>query len=139
MSEPIARRKIIVDYRINATKCQDCGTIYFPPKSFCYNEGRASRMEDLDFFYKKGALYSGTVINIPSIKFKDVGAHISGIFEFPEHSLRIPGRITDYIPPEDSVDLSSLVGKEVVPRFRRNYSGSEDCLLYTSPSPRDRS
>lgn len=132
MSEPIARRKIIVDYRINATKCQDCGTIYFPPKSFCYNEGRASRMEDLNFFYKKGALYSGTVINIPSIKFKDVGAHISGIFEFPEHSLRIPGRITDYIPPEDGVDLSSLVGREVVPRFRRNYSGSEDGLVHYS-------
>jgi len=69
MSEPIARRKIIVDYRINATKCQDCGTMYFPPKSFCYNEGRASHMEDLDFFYKKGALYSGTVINTPSNKF----------------------------------------------------------------------
>jgi hydroxymethylglutaryl-CoA synthase len=132
MSEPITRRKIIVDYRINATKCKDCGMIYFPPKLFCYNEGRDSRMEELDFFYKKGVMYSGAVINTPSNKFKDLGAHISGIFEFPDHGFRVPGRITDFIPPNESVDFSSHIGREVVPRFRRNYSGSEDGLVHYS-------
>ena len=50
MSEPISRRKSLVDYRITASESQDCGSVYFPPKSFCDVEGRASSMASVDYF-----------------------------------------------------------------------------------------
>ena len=50
MSEPISRRKSLVDYRITVSECQDCGSVYFPPKSFCDVEGRASKMASVDYF-----------------------------------------------------------------------------------------
>jgi hydroxymethylglutaryl-CoA synthase len=89
-------------------------------------------MEEFDLFYGKGRLYSGTVINTPTNKFKDLGAHISGIFEFPDDGVKVPGRVTDYIPPADSVDFSNLIGREVVPRFRRSHMSGEDGLVYYS-------
>jgi len=130
MSEPIARRKMLVDYRIVATRCQDCGAVYFPPKSFCDKEGRGSTMEDVYYFYDKGKFLSGTTINVPSNKFSDYGAFVSGIVQFK--GFNVPGRITDYEPPAEGVDVTEFIDRGVVPRFRRNYMDGEDGLVYYS-------
>ena len=92
MSEPIARRRALVDYRISATRCQQCGRVYFPPKSFCNIEGRRSEMRKADYFYHKGEFYSGAVVNIPTNKFKDLGSYLSAVVRFQEGDFRIPGR-----------------------------------------------
>ena len=132
MSEPIARRKILVDYRITATKCQNCGKVYFPPKSFCDREGRASVMQPVDYFYERGEFYSGSVIKAPTNKFKHLGSYLSGQVYFPGDDFKVPGRITDYVPPEQEVDISDFIGRGLIPRFRRNYTDGDDGLVYYS-------
>jgi len=132
MSEPIARRKSLVDYRISATRCENCGRVYFPPKSFCDREGRASKMSQVDYFYKRGVFYTGAVVNTPTNKFEHLGSLLTGIIEFPEEKLRVPGRITDYTPPSGDVEVSKFIGRNVVPRFRRLYADGESGLIYYS-------
>lgn len=132
MSEPIARRKALTDYRIAVTQCQLCGRVYFPPKSFCDKEGRESRMMRKDYFYSKGSFVSGAVINIPTNRFKHLDAYVSGIVDFAEDGFRVPGRVTDLIPSEGGMKTTELIGREVVPRFRKTYVDGEDGLVYYS-------
>jgi len=132
MSEPISRRKILVDYRISTTRCTNCGRVYFPPKSFCDVEGRASKMREVDYFYKKGKLYSGAVINNSTNKFKNIEPHLSAVVDFTDDGLKIPGRITDYTPKKGEDNVQDLVGKGLIPRFRRNYMNEEGGLVYYS-------
>jgi len=132
MSEPIARRNALVDYRISAMRCADCGRVYFPPKSFCDLEGRASTMLPEDYFYKRGELYSGTMIAAPTNKFKHLDRFLTGVIQFPEEGFRVPGRITDRIPREEGGDIQGLIGKGVMPRFRRNYADGDSGLVYYS-------
>jgi hydroxymethylglutaryl-CoA synthase len=132
MSEPISRRKALIDYRISTTKCNDCGRVYFPPKAFCDKEGRASQMSSKDYFYEKGEFYTGSVINATTVKFSDLGAHVSAVVDFPDEKFKIPGRITDYVPKVEGTDISSFMGREVVPRFRRTYMRDEGGLVYYS-------
>jgi len=132
MSEPIARRKSLVDYRISATRCESCGKVYFPPKSFCDNEGRASKMSQVDYFYKRGVFFTGSVVNSPTNRFEHLGSYISGVVDFPGESFRLPGRITDFVPPSEGVDLSKFIGRGVLPRFRRLYADGESGLIYYS-------
>lgn len=132
MSEPIARRNILVDYRICATKCETCGRTYFPPKSFCDREGRASKMSQVDYFYEKGSFFSGAVINRPTNKFSHLGSYISGVVTFKGGDFRVPGRITDLVPSSENSDLSRFIGRDVIPRFRKTYSDGSDGIVYYS-------
>ena len=132
MSEPIARRKALVDYRITATRCQYCGKIYFPPKSFCDREGRASKMTYVDHLYEKGTFFAGTVVNLPTNRFKRLNSFLSGVIQFQNDGLKVPGRITDYIPQDKGVDISDFIDRGVVPRFRRTYTDGESGLVFYS-------
>jgi len=131
LSEPIARRSLVVSYRIKATRCEGCGLTYFPPKDFCNIEGRVSRMRSIDHFYELGEFYSGSVINEPTKRFSELERYISGIILFRRTGVKVPGRITDYIP-DGETDVSEFIGKGVIPRFRRIYSDGRDGLIYYS-------
>lgn len=131
MSEPIARRNIIVEYRLKTTKCSECGEEYFPPKYFCNNEGRESEMLEVDHFYKQGEFFSGTMINEPTNRFNHMEKFVSGIMKLNENSLKVPGRITDKVFKTD-LDVKSLIGSRVIPRFRRMYTDGSDGLIYYS-------
>ncbi|MCP8323518.1 MAG: hydroxymethylglutaryl-CoA synthase [Candidatus Methylarchaceae archaeon HK02M2] len=132
MSEPITRRKILIDYRIRASRCVDCGRTYFPPKFFCNNEGRKSRMNFVDYFYSKGTLISGSVIRKPTNKFHHLSSFMSTIVTFDDGNTRIPGRITDFVPSKEELDITLFMGKNVVPRFRRLYADGDQGLIYYS-------
>jgi hydroxymethylglutaryl-CoA synthase len=132
MSEPIARRNVLVDYRISTMRCADCGKVYFPPKSFCDLEGRDSTMLPEDYFYKQGELFSGTMIATSTNKFKHLGPFLTGIIQFPEEGFKVPGRITDRIPCAEGGEIHGLIGRGVVPRFRRNYADGDSGLVYYS-------
>ena len=121
---------MLVDYRITAYKCSDCGSLYFPPKSFCDVEGRASHMLPVDHIYEEGKIYSGSVISVPTNRFKYLDSYVSCIVEFRD-DLKVPGRITDNIP-NATVDISELINRPVVPRFRRLYANGESGLVYYS-------
>jgi len=132
MSEPTARRRILVDYRIRASRCAECGQTYFPPKSFCNVEGRGSRMNYVDYFNSKGTLVSGSIIRKPTNKFLYLGTYLSGIVYFNDGGVKVPGRITDLVLPEGEADVDSFIGRGVIPRFRRLYSDGSDGLVYYS-------
>jgi hydroxymethylglutaryl-CoA synthase len=132
MSEPITRRKTLINYRIQASRCAGCGRTYFPPKFFCNNEGRRSRMDFVDYFYDKGTFVSGSVIRKPTNKFMYIGSFVSAIVSFDDGNIRVPGRITDYIPPQEELDITQFIGKSVVPRFRRLYTDGPQGLIYYS-------
>lgn len=132
MSEPIARRNILIDYRINTTRCELCGKTYFPPKSFCDREGRASKMSQVDYFYKKGSFFSGAAINRSTNKFSHLDSYISAVITFDGGSFMVPGRITDYVPPSEKLDVSEFIGKSVIPRFRKTYADGSDGIVYYS-------
>ena len=129
MSEPISRRKSLVDYRITASKCQDCGSVYFPPKSFCDVEGRASSMASVDYFYEQGEFYSGSIISAPTSHFKYLDNYLTGVAQFG--NVKLPGRITDHIPGQ-SDDINKYIGRLIIPRFRRTYADGHDGLVYYS-------
>jgi len=131
MSEPITRRKILIDYRIQASKCTNCGKTYFPPKFFCNTEGRRSHMDLVDYFYDRGNLTSGSVIRKPANEFLHIGSFMTGIISFDDGT-RVPGRVTDYTPPEEELDVTRFVGKGVIPRFRRLYTDGSQGLIYYS-------
>jgi len=125
----MARRKSLVDYRITASECQDCGSVYFPPKSFCNVEGRASKMASVDYFYEQGEFYSGSIISAPTSQFKYLDTYLMGVAQFG--NVKLPGRITDHTPGQTD-DINQYIGRPLVPRFRRTYADGHDGLVYYS-------
>ena len=124
-SEPIERRVSYLGDRLKACRCRCCGKEYFEVRDYCSNCGRKSygRMDSIDLFYDKGTLELCTLITEPTNKFSKLGNFVYGIVSFHDGKIRVPARLTDQlICNGEEVDLVSLEGREVVPRFRRRYS-----------------
>jgi hydroxymethylglutaryl-CoA synthase len=124
-SEPIERRVSYLGDRLKASCCQICGKEYFEVRDYCGNCGRKSfgKMTSIDLFYDKGKLELCTLVNEPTNKFMKLGSYVYGIVSFHNGKIRVPGRLTDQIVNDgETVDFSSLEGREVIPRFRRRYS-----------------
>jgi hydroxymethylglutaryl-CoA synthase len=87
-------------------------------------------MDSIDLFYDKGKLELCTFINEPTNKFIKLSNFVFGIVSFHEGKIRVPARLTDQLLCDGKdVDLSSLEGREVIPRFRRRYSvGKSDVV-----------
>jgi hydroxymethylglutaryl-CoA synthase len=80
-------------------------------------------MANIDLFYDKGKLELCTFINEPTNKFMKLSSFVYGIVSFHNGKIRVPARLTDQLIADGKdVDLASLEGREVVPRFRRRYS-----------------
>jgi hydroxymethylglutaryl-CoA synthase len=124
-SEPIERRVSYLGDRLKGTRCKICGKEYFEIRDYCGNCGRKSfgKMVATDLFYEKGKLEICTLINEPTNKFMKLGSYIYGVVSFHNGKIRVPGRLTDrIIQLDESIDFSTLEGREVIPRFRRRYS-----------------
>ncbi len=124
-SEPIERRVSYLGDRLKACRCQNCGKEYFEVRDYCSNCGRKSfgKMDSIDLFYDKGKLEYCTFVNEPTNKFMKLSNYVYGIVSFHDGKIRVPARLTDQLICDgDDVDLESLEGREVIPRFRRRYS-----------------
>jgi hydroxymethylglutaryl-CoA synthase len=124
-SEPIERRVSYLGDRLRASRCKICGKEYFELRDYCGNCGRKSfgKMASLDLFYDKGKIELCTFVSEPTNKFTKLESYVHGIISFHNGKIRVPGRLTDKLVKNDeTVDLSELEGKEVVPRFRRRNS-----------------
>jgi hydroxymethylglutaryl-CoA synthase len=88
-------------------------------------------MLEVDHFYKRGEFFSGALINEPTNRFNHMDKFVSGIIGLNDNGLRVPGRITDYVIKSD-LDVKNLIGKRVIPRFRRMYTDGSDGLIYYS-------
>ena len=80
-------------------------------------------MDSVDLFYDKGKLELCTFVKEPTNKFIKLTSFVYGIVSFHDGKIRVPARLTDQLICDgDNVDLASLEGREVIPRFRRRYS-----------------
>ncbi|MEM2916875.1 MAG: hydroxymethylglutaryl-CoA synthase [Candidatus Bathyarchaeia archaeon] len=132
-SEPIERRVSYIGDRLRGSRCTLCGKEYFQIKDYCGSCGRKSlgMMKDIDFFYEKGKLEVCTLIKEPTNKFTKLGPYIYGIISFHNGKVRVPGRLTDKLIKDGQIELTSLEGKEVVPRFRRRYAVERSEIIPT--------
>jgi hydroxymethylglutaryl-CoA synthase len=87
-------------------------------------------MDAIDLFYDKGTLELCTYVNEPTNKFSKLNSFVYGIVSFHNGKIRVPARLTDQLICDgEKVDLLSLEGRDVVPRFRRRYSvGKTDVI-----------
>ncbi|UCH02736.1 MAG: hydroxymethylglutaryl-CoA synthase [Candidatus Bathyarchaeota archaeon] len=132
MSEPITRRRILTDYRIRVAKCEQCGKQYFPPKSFCDVEGRHSKISHIEYFNDKGTIVSANIVRRPTNNFRYLDSLLTAVIAFDQGQIKIPGRITDYTPSNQEVDVTRFIDREVVPRFRRMFCDGESGQIYYS-------
>src|SRR3990172_5586638 len=89
-------------------------------------------MDNIDFFYEKGKLELCTIVNEPTNKFTKLESYVYGIVSFHDGKIRVPGRLTDQIVEcGETVELSELEGREVIPRFRRRYSVDKSDVVPT--------
>jgi hydroxymethylglutaryl-CoA synthase len=89
-------------------------------------------MGSIDLLFDKGKLELATLINEPTNKFTKLGNYIYGIVSFHDGKIRVPARLTDQmLCSDDTVDLSSLEGRDVIPRFRRRYSVAKNDVVPT--------
>jgi hydroxymethylglutaryl-CoA synthase len=133
-SEPIERRVSYLGDRLRASRCQICGKEYFEIRDYCSNCGRKSymKMSPVDLFYEKGKLELCTLVTEPTNKFTKLESFVYGIISFHNGKIRVPGRLTDQIiKADETVDLSALEGREVIPRFRRRYSVNKSDVVPT--------
>jgi len=132
-SEPMERRVSYIGDRLRGSRCSICGKEYFRSKDYCGKCGRKSfgKLEDVDFFYEKGTLEVCTLVNKPTNRFTKFGPYIYGIVTFHNGKVRVPSRLTDLILNNKEIELSSLEGRNVVPRFRRRYAVKQSEIIPT--------
>ncbi|MCX8150346.1 MAG: hydroxymethylglutaryl-CoA synthase [Candidatus Bathyarchaeota archaeon] len=133
-SEPIERRVSYLGDRLKISRCTICGKEYFEVRDYCSNCGRKSyeKMALADLFFDKGTLELCTLVNEPTNKFTKLESYVYGVISFHNGKIRVPGRLTDQIIKDDKpLDLTSLEGKEVVPRFRRRYMVNKSDVIPT--------
>jgi hydroxymethylglutaryl-CoA synthase len=132
-SEPIERRVSYLGDRLKASRCKICGKEYFEVRDYCGNCGRKSygKMDSADLFFEKGTLELCTLIDEPTNKFMKLERFIYGIVSFHNGKIRVPARLTDQLLCGESIDFSSLEGREVTPRFRRRYSVGKNDVIPT--------
>jgi len=133
-SEPIERRVSFIGDRLRGSQCTLCGREYFGLKDYCGKCGRKSvgKMREVDLFYEKGELEVCTFINEPTNKFTKLGAFLYGIVSFHNGKVRVPARLTDCLIRDDTkINLSSLEGRDVVPRFRRRHAVDDSDIIPT--------
>lgn len=97
-------------YRLQASKCNNCGEIFFPPRLVCSN------CKSRDFteikLPKEGKIYSFTVIRTPSSEFKEYSPFAIAIIEL-DNGIKLMCQVVDC----DFNDLE--IGKKVKLVFRK--------------------
>ena len=82
--------KFIQERRLMAVKCENCGSVFVPPRPMCTNcFSKELAWTQLD---TKGKLVTYTVIYIAPEQFQPLAPYAYGIIEL-ENGLRLPGMI----------------------------------------------
>jgi len=82
--------KFIAERRLMAVKCENCGSVFVPPRPMCTNcFSKQLAWTQLD---TKGKLVTYTVIYIAPQQFQPLAPYAYGIVEL-ENGLRLPGMI----------------------------------------------
>ena len=95
--------EFVNEKRLMAAKCNDCGTVFLPPKPMCTNCFSTNlKWNELEC---TGKLLSYTIIHVAPEQFQPLVPYIVGIIEF-ETGLRLPGMIRDVEPEKIRVGMN---------------------------------
>lgn len=110
-------RKIPNRYNLLGTKCENCGKVFFPPRSICPDCRRVGNVEKHQL-KGEGEIVSYTQVHTPQEDFEEEVPYIIAIIKL-EEGPKIIGQITE-TDPEDIE-----IGDEVETTFRN--IGEEGC------------
>ncbi len=119
LSVPGSWRKIPYRYRLEGTKCETCGTIYFPPRVICPKCRRKGKIVPFKNFSGKGKIVSWSVVYTPPAGFEELAPYILAIIEL-EEGPRVLAQVVDAkeedMAPGKEVELVTRRMQEDNPR-----------------------
>ncbi len=110
MSVPRFWREIPARYNLIGSKCETCGTYYFPPRRFCPKCRRAGKVSEYQF-KGPGEVVTYTVIHTPGDHYLGNKPYVLAIVRLDEGPLMTTQVICD--PAE------AKIGMRVRPVFRK--------------------
>jgi len=114
-------RKIPQRYNLIGTRCETCGTYYFPPRSFCPTCRREGKIAEYRF-PGKGKVVTYTVIRSASEQFEHQTPYVLAIIQLDEGP-----RFTAQVVAEPG---EIEVGTPVRPVFRRISADGESGVIH---------
>ena len=121
MSVPTYWREMPQRYRLEASKCINCGSIHFPPRKICPKcRQRSFEPVQLD---REGKLLTYTIIHVAPSVFTDQVPYAIGIVELNQ-GVRLLCQITDCSPDEIKSGMPVLI------EFRRITEDGEAGVIY---------
>jgi scaffold protein (connect acetoacetyl-CoA thiolase and HMG-CoA synthase) len=122
MRVPRYWREIPARYRMEAGKCNTCGSIQFPARIICPDCG-AREFETIKLS-GKGELTTFTIIRIAPSGFGDLVPYAVGVVKLDE-GIQVMGQVVDCDPEE------LKIGGRVTTQFRRmNEEGKTGMIMY---------
>lgn len=104
-SIPLNWRRIPERYRLIGTRCETCGTAYFPKRLLCPKCRRKGKVTEAEFS-GKGKVYSFTEVSSPPEGFEDQVPYILAVIEL-EEGAKLTGQIVD--AHKEDVEIGSPV------------------------------
>ncbi|MEM0106799.1 MAG: Zn-ribbon domain-containing OB-fold protein [Candidatus Micrarchaeaceae archaeon] len=114
-------RKFNASYNLVGTKCEKCGTTYFPPRIICKNCGRESKMKEFKLS-GNGEIYTYTKIHSSTETFKEDTPYIIVMVKTDEGPL-IEGHLIDN-------GKDPKIGARVKVVFRKMFAEGDEGLIH---------
>ncbi|RMH65740.1 MAG: Zn-ribbon domain-containing OB-fold protein [Calditrichaeota bacterium] len=89
-------------YKLQGTRCNDCGHLSFPPRLVC-PECKSRNYSDYRF-KGRGTLYSYTIIYQAPDRFDDQAPYLVGLIDL-EEGVRVTAQLTDMTLDEASIGM----------------------------------
>ena len=106
-SIPLTWRRIPERYRLLGSKCETCGSSYFPRRSLCPKCRRKGKLAEVQYS-GKGKIYSYTEVTAPPQGFEDQAPYILAVIELDEGA-KLTAQVVDV--HKDNVKIGSRVEK----------------------------
>lgn len=114
-------RKIDTRYNLVGSKCEACGTTYFPQRTICRNCGKDTKMTHRKMS-GRGTVYSHSEIRVPAEAFKESAPYTVGMIAL-EEGPKVEGHII-------SNGRKVEIGTKVKTAFRKMYTDGEEGLIH---------
>lgn len=118
----ISKVNDFIDYlekgKVMATKCKDCGELFFPPRADCY-KCLTSNMEWIEVS-GKGKLLSFSKLEYSPVGFGDDLPYSIALLDYGDY--KVFGRLANDLPEEDvKVGMEMKVEANTLPNGQLNY------------------
>ena len=96
-------RRIPERYRMEGTKCLNCGRHFFPPRGFCPGCRRKSRIEKAKMS-GKGKVFTYSLVSVPMEGFDGYAPYVLAVVEL-EDGPRLMAQVVDVAPEDVSIGM----------------------------------